>query len=179
MSINEMTISIKNLGVIPVEINGSTLYPNASATFFGAELSDTSATFENLLLRLEGNTNFDYTLFRYRETKYEFEFKNIKLFNSGDGFLSGGAQQEGPTHSRPVNISTMSAGPESAIPRCYLRSLATNVLVQSVGQVNAVEVNGMTFINPEQARGAFYSATFYPNQAAITWPQGIPTRDAS
>lgn len=176
MSINEMTISIKNLGVIPVDIAGRRLYPNASATFFGAELSDTSDTFENLLLRLEGNTNFDYNTFRYRETRYEFVFKNIKLFNSGNGFLSGGAQQEGPTHDRAVNLGTMSAGPESSVPRCYLRSLATNVLVDDVGQ-RTVQVNGMTFINPDQTRGAFYSALFLPNPAVITWPWGIPTRD--
>jgi hypothetical protein len=179
-SINEMTLSIKNLGVIPVDISGRRIYPGASATFFGLELSDTSPTFENMVLRLQGNANFDYTNFRYRESRYEFVFKNIKLYNADAGFLSGQAQQEGPTHDRPLFVETLPAGPESSVPKAYLRSYLMNV--NTLCGRMTVQVNGVAFPNPDQGGGRgdpFYGARFKTYPASITCPGSIPVRDDS
>lgn len=179
-SINEMSLSIKNVGVISVDIAGRRIAPGSSATFFGAELSDTSSTFEGMVLRLEANYNFDYNNFRYRETKYEFTFRNIKLYNADAGLFAGQAQQEGPTHDRTLFINNLLAGPESSVPKCYLRSYLLNVNT-ACGRMT-VQLNGIAFPNPDQGGGRgdpFYGARFMPQPVIVTCPFGIPTRDDS
>lgn len=181
LSINEMTLSIRNFGVIPVDIAGRRLSPGSSAIFYAAELSDTSLTFEFMTLRLPGNSNFDYDTFRYRESRYEFIFKNIKLYNGDGGPLAGQANQEGPTHDRSLFNGTLSAGPESSVPRYYLRSYLTNVNT-FCGSRMSVQVNGMAFANPDQGGGRgdpYYGARFLEFPAVITCPISLPTRDDS
>lgn len=177
LSMNEMTLHIRNIGVIPVEILGRRLQPGASAPFFASELSDT-LTFEGMVLKLEGNANFDYDTFRYRESRYEFIFKNIKLYNGQGSGLAGQSNQKGPTHERAVTNIPLAAGPESSIPIYNLRSRLTNVATECDG-VNTVQVNGMAFPNPDQGGGhgdPYYDARFLPSAAAITCFEGLAYR---
>jgi len=181
MSINEMTLRIRNMGVVTVEILGRRLAPGAAATFYGSELSETSTTFENAVLRLPGNLNFDYELFRYREARYEFVFQNVKLYNGEGGFFAGEAQQEGPTHDRALFVYSSNAGPESNVPMYWIRSYLTNVNTACDGRATVI-VPGMAFAQPDQRGGRgdpFWGARFWPWQVDITCPYGVPYREDS
>lgn len=175
-SINEMTLTIRNSGVISVDIAGRRLNPGASALFFGGELSENSVTLENMILRLPGNINFDYDALRYRDSRYDFTFNNIKLYNGG-----GNLGQEGPIHNRSLIQMTPAAGPETAVPKYYLRSYLTNVDTYCSNGTTTVIVNGMAFPNPDQGGGRsdpFWGARFWAWPADINCPWGVPYRDA-
>lgn len=177
LSMSEMTLHIRNLGVVAVDIIGRRLQPGASASFFAGELSDTSLTFENMTLRLEGNADFDYNTFKYTQSRYEFIFKNIKLYNGQGSGLAGQANQEGYSNDRPVVNSQLEAGPASSVPRYYLRSRLTNVNSFCYG-TDAVQVNGMAFPNSDQgSRGdPYYDARFLSAPASFTCLIGLPHR---
>lgn len=180
ISISEMRLNIKNSGSITIDFMGRRLAPGASADFFGAELGN-SGTFENAIIRLPGNYDFDYDAFKYNKTRYDFSFKNVKLYDSAEGFLAGNANQQGPTHERTLMQRTMDAGPIDAIPQAYLRSYLTNVDTACDGRA-AVIVPGMAFPNPDQGGGRgdpFWGARFWSWPPDITCLLGVPYRNDS
>lgn len=181
LSINEMRLNIRNSGSVTIDFMGRRLAPGASADFFGGEISDTSATFENAIMKLPGNFDFDYDKFRYRKTKYDFIFRNVKLYNGEGNFFAGAAVQEGPTHERPLMQMTLDAGPSNSIPRGYLRSYLTNVDTYCDGKTTAI-VDGMAFPNPDQGGGRgdpFWGARFWPRSLEVSCLYGVPYRDDS
>ncbi len=181
MSINDMRLNIRNSGSITIDFMGRRLAPGASADFFGAEISNNSDTFENAIMRLPGNFNFDYNNFKYLNTRYDFTFTNIKLFNGEGDIFAGNAEQEGPTHDRSLMQITHNAGPVSSVPGAWLRSYLLNVNTICDGR-DTVIVNGMAFPNPDQGGGRgdpFWAARFWPWPLNITCPFGVPYRDDS
>jgi hypothetical protein len=178
ISISEMRLNIRNSGSITVDFLGRRLAPGASADFFGAELG-TSGTFEGAIIRLPGNYDFDYNTFKYRKTRYDFSFKNVKLYNGEGGLFAGNAVQEGPTHERALMQMTMNAGPADAVPQAYLRSYLTNVNTFCTGR-STVIVPGMAFPNPDQGGGRgdpFWGARFWPWYPDLNCYIGVPYRD--
>lgn len=180
ISINEMRLNIRNSGSVTVDILGRRLPPGGSADFFGAEIGATGS-FEGAVLRLPGNFDFDYDAFKYRKTRYDFTFKNIKLYNGSEGFLAGNAIQQGPTHDRSLMQMTLNAGPISSVPRAYLRSYLTNVNTVC-NEKSTVIVYGAAFPNPDQGGGRsdpFWGIRFWPSELGITCSFGVPYRDDS
>jgi len=159
---------------------GRRLAPGSSAEFFGSELSNTG-TFENGVMTLPGNFDFDYNDFKYRKTKYDFTFTNIKLYNGEGNFFAGAAVQEGPTHNRDLMQMVLDAGPASSIPNAHLRSYLLNVRTICNGR-STVIVSGMAFPNPDQGGGRgdpFWGARFWPSSLVISCPLGVPYREDS
>jgi hypothetical protein len=81
---NYLIFSIKNLGVIPVQIpNGPILMPNDPPF----EIDAYSFGLDNLSLVLPANSNFDFINSKYTKSHYGFELKNIRLGKrSGEAF---------------------------------------------------------------------------------------------
>jgi len=180
MSINEMRLTIRNSGSLTVDFMGRRLAPGSSAEFFGSELSNTG-TFENGVMTLPGNFDFDYNDFKYRKTKYDFTFTNIKLYNGEGNFFAGAAVQEGPTHNRDLMQMVLDAGPASSIPNAHLRSYLLNVRT-ICNDRSTVIVSGMAFPNPDQGGGRgdpFWGARFWPSSLVISCPLGVPYREDS
>jgi hypothetical protein len=90
----KLILSIKNNGVIPVEIeNWGTLGINQTA-----EIEAVIFEVEDLSLKLPGNSNFNFTTSRYDKSSYEFTFKNIILSKLDGDIFSG-------YYSDPYNIT--------------------------------------------------------------------------
>ena len=181
LSMSEMKLKLTNEGSLTVDVLGRRMAPGTSATFFAGEISDASSTFEGAIMRLPGNYNFDYDTFRYTESRYGFEFQNIKLYNGEGGFLGGQATQEGPSHSRTLFTYTRSAGTSSNPGKAYLRSYLTNVNTYCDDK-STVIVGGMAFPNPQQGGGRsdpFWGARFWESPVGISCGVGVAYRDAS
>lgn len=170
LTLNDIKLHIRNVGVIPVDIQGVRLMPGSSYDFLGVELSN-GGTFDNLILDLPGNADFDYTAFKYTRGRYEMQWRNIRLYN-------GSGNQEGDSHSRDIDLVDWPANQLSQIPQYYLQTRCTNVTVfcylGADNGVNSIKADGMIFVNPDNPFGGWYDSYFATSKISVDCPVGIP-----
>jgi hypothetical protein len=147
-SMSSMLLNIRNSGSIPVEIAGIRLEVGASFNFNSYMLS-TSGLYDDLILRLPANFNFNYDLFRYDSIKYEMEFINIQLYRPGQGGIGA---PEGPAFNRRIDAIQLSSSSAENVPRFYLTTILTNVVRPEDGRGTAY-IPGGAFTHPDQREG--------------------------
>lgn len=147
-SMSSMLLNIKNAGSIPVEIFGIRLEVGSSFNF-NAYMFSQSGVYDDLVLRLPANFNFNYDEFKYDSIRYEIEFVNIQLYRPGQGGLGA---PEGPSFNRRLDIVQLPAFSIDNVPRYYLTTILTNVNRPQDGRGTAY-IQGGAFTHPQQREG--------------------------